>query len=154
MRPAVIVDMDGTLADVSGIRHYVLDDPKRKNFQKFHAAASLVPPIPMVVELVQALHRQGLVVVVMTSRKEQWRYRTKLWLINHYVPYYALGMRSDGDDRRDDAVKRDLHDHMRDTYDLKPVLAIDDNPQVIALWRELGIPTVRVPGWIKKEDQQ
>lgn len=32
LKEAVIVDVDGTLCDVSGIRHYLLNDPKRRNF--------------------------------------------------------------------------------------------------------------------------
>ncbi|ARJ06499.1 hypothetical protein GCM10010988_17610 [Cnuibacter physcomitrellae] len=144
--PAVILDVDGTLADVAGIRHYVRDDPRRRNFDVFHAAASFVHPVADVVAVAQALDRAGLSIVVLTSRKERWRYRTRVWLDKWGVPYVALGMRADADDRRDDDVKRDLHARMRDLgYD--PVLAIDDNPTVVSLWRSLGIPTVRVPGW-------
>lgn len=144
--PTVIVDVDGTLADVSGIRHYVLDDPRRKNFEKFHAAASYVRPMPLVAETVRALKAAGLTIVVLTSRKEKWRHRTRAWLGKWDVPFDALGMRSNADDRHDDAVKRDLHDHML-TMGYTPVLAIDDNPVVVALWRSLHIPTVVVPGW-------
>ncbi|SDZ35232.1 phosphatase domain-containing protein [Herbiconiux ginsengi] len=145
-RPSVIVDMDGTLADVAGIRHYVLDDLHRRNFDKFHAAASWVPPIADVVRITRALHGAGLGIVVLTSRTERWRYRTRAWLVKWEIPVDALGMRAETDTRRDDAVKRDLLDRMRALgYD--PVLAIDDNPVVIALWRSLSIPTVTVPGW-------
>ncbi|MFB2597664.1 hypothetical protein ACEXQE_07725 [Herbiconiux sp. P17] len=149
-RPAVIIDVDGTLADVGGIRHYVLDDPRHRNFHKFHAAASWVPPIADVVRVAQALHGAGLGIVVLTSRTERWRYRTRAWLAKWEIPVDALGMRADADTRRDDAVKRDLLDRMRALgYD--PVLAIDDNPVVIAVWRSLAIPTVRVPGWARDE---
>lgn len=148
-RPAAIVDVDGTLADVSGIRHYVLDDPRNKKFQAFHAAASYTAPMPMMAELVRALHEAGLAVVVLTSRKEQWRYRTRVWLRKWDIPFDALGMRGEDDTRRDDDVKRDLYGHMRRLgYD--PVLAIDDNPIVVQLWRSLNIPTVVVPGWVTK----
>jgi beta-phosphoglucomutase-like phosphatase (HAD superfamily) len=147
MNPAVIVDVDGTLADVSGIRHYVLDDPHKKLFAKFHAASALVPPIAEVAAVVRALHAAGLTIVVLTSRREQWRHITRRWLAKWEIPFHALGMRADHDNRRDDDVKRDLLIRMRHLYDVDPVLAIDDNPTVIALWRSLGIPTVRVPGW-------
>lgn len=147
--PAVIVDVDGTLADVSGIRHYVLDDPRKKNFQQFHGAASFVSPMPLVVETVQALHETGLACLVLTSRQEMWRYRLRVWLRKWEVPVDALGMRADADTRRDDDVKRDLYIRARRLgYD--PVLAIDDNPIVVQLWRSLDIPTVVVPGWITR----
>lgn len=145
--PAVIVDVDGTLADVSGIRHYVLDDPRNKDFHAFHAAASYVPPMTGVPELVRALHAQGYAILIVTSRKEMWRYRLKVWLRKWEVPFDAIGMRADHDGRRDDDVKRDLFIRAR-RMGFDPVLALDDNPAVIALWRQLCIPTVVVPGWV------
>lgn len=145
-RPAIIVDVDGTLADVSGIRHYVLNDPRRKNFDAFHTAASYVHPHHQVAELTTALAGVGFAIVILTSRKERWRHRTRVWLTKWGIPFDALGMRADSDDRRDDDVKRDLYGAMRHLgYD--PVLAIDDNPIVVQLWRTLNIPTVIVSGW-------
>lgn len=46
VRKAVLVDVDGTLCDVSGIRHYVQSVPKTRNFDKFHRASALCPAIP------------------------------------------------------------------------------------------------------------
>lgn len=152
-RPAFIVDMDGTLVDVSGIRHYVLDrDRGDKDFQSFHAAASFARPMPQVVETVRALHRAGFASLVLTSRKEQWRYRARVWLRKWDVPVDALGMRGDHDTRRDDDVKRDLFVRAR-RLGFDPVLAIDDNPIVVQLWRSLDIPTVVVPGWVTTPKQ-
>lgn len=145
-RPAVIVDMDGSLVDVSGIRHYVRRDPSDRNFTKFHAASSFVPPMPMVVEVVRALHAAGLASLIVTARKEQWRYRSRVWLRKWDVPVDALGMRGNRDERRDDDVKRDLYIQAR-RLGFDPVLAIEDNPLVMQLWRSLDIPTVVVPGW-------
>ena len=147
MHPAVIIDVDGTLADVASIRHYVLDDPRNRNFQKFHGASAFVEPVAEVAAIARALDAAGLTIVVLTSRKEHWRSLTRAWLAKWDIPFFALGMRSDDDDRRDADVKRDLLDVMSHRYDVRPVLAIDDNPVVIALWRSLDIPTVRVPGW-------
>lgn len=48
-RKAVLVDVDGTLCDVSGIRHYVQSFPKNRNFDKFHRASALCPAIPSAV---------------------------------------------------------------------------------------------------------
>jgi hypothetical protein len=148
LAPAVIVDVDGTLADVAGIRHYVTADGEHRgrNFTAFHAASSWVDPHAEVVRVVQALDARGLAIVVLTSRSERWRYRTSSWLTKWRVPVTALGMRSDSDSRPDHEVKRDLHGRML-ALGYAPVLAIDDNPGVIALWVSLGIPTVRVPGW-------
>ena len=147
MHPAVIIDVDGTLADVASIRHYVLDDPRNRNFHKFHGASAFVEPVADVAAIARALDAAGLTIVVLTSRKEHWRSLTRAWLAKWDIPFFALGMRSDDDDRGDADVKRDLLDVMSHRYDLRPALAIDDNPVVIALWRSLDIPTVRVPNW-------
>ena len=152
-KPTIICDIDGTLADVSGIRHYVTDDPNRRNFTKFHNAASYVHPMPMVVELVQALYAQGFTIVILTSRRNRWYYQTFVWLRKWDIPFHFLGMRADDDDRRDDAVKRDLYEFVV-KQGLTPVLAIDDNPIVIHLWRSLDIPTVVVPGWDLTPDKE
>lgn len=142
---AVIFDVDGTLADVSGIRHYVLDDPKRKNFEKFHAAASYCPPNQQALDLVRNYAAQGFVIIVVSARKERWRYRTSIWLRKWEVGHDHLLMRADGDQRKDVEVKRDILAKIRQRYEV--VHAVDDNPNVIAMWTAEGIPTTIIPGW-------
>ncbi|PPG89340.1 hypothetical protein C5C00_02855 [Rathayibacter rathayi] len=43
--PAVIFDVDGTLVDVSGVRHDIADNAAKKDFRRFHSAASFRPPV-------------------------------------------------------------------------------------------------------------
>jgi FMN phosphatase YigB (HAD superfamily) len=144
---AAIFDVDGTLADVTGVRHYVLNDPRRKNFDAFHAAASFVPAHAHVVELAQQQRAARRAIVVVTARSERWRYRTATWLQKHEVPHDHLLMRRNGDQRKDVEVKREILAKIREHYDV--VLAVDDNPSVIALWESEGISVKRVPGWIE-----
>jgi hypothetical protein len=146
MKPCAILDVDGTIADVSSIRHYLLDDPRRRDFASFHAASSYVPAHADVVRVARGLDAAGITNIVLTSRRERWRYRTRVYLRRAGVPFYALGMRGEHDDRRDDDVKRDLHAQVL-AMGFQPVIAVDDNPIVVQLWRSLDIPTVVVPGW-------
>lgn len=145
MKPCVIFDMDGTLADVSGVRHYLTADPRRKNFEAFHGASAFVPPHEPVAELARTLHATGMTVLVVTARKERWRVVTATWLRKHGIEHEHLLMRPDRDDRRDVDVKRDILARIRTRY--IPVLAVDDNPAIIALWNEERIPVVTWPGW-------
>ena len=140
---AVIFDVDGTLADVAGIRHYVTGE--KKNFTKFHAAASLVPPHREVAALAASLRRAGLTIIIVTSRKEQWRWHTTTWLRKWEIDFDHLYMRGDDDQRRDVDVKRDILVTILKSYDV--ILAVDDNPAIIALWNEERIPVVTWPGW-------
>lgn len=145
LRPtAVIADIDGTLADVRGIRHHVLTKPK--NFDAFHAASAHVSANAQALDFVAAAHAAGHVVVVVTARRQRWAGVTATWLAAHMpVPFDGAFHRPDGDFRPDVQVKRDIHRYLARHYDIRA--AIDDNPRVVALWTELGIPTTVVPGW-------
>lgn len=143
-RTAVIFDMDGTLCDVSSVRHFVAQRPK--NFDAFHSASIDCPPHGDVLHGVTSAREHGHAVLVVTARRFQWRYHTILWLAENGVEYDELYMRPDDDHRADVEVKRDvLRRIRRDGYD--PVLAWDDNPNVIGLWESEGIGVRLVPGW-------
>lgn len=145
-RKAVLVDVDGTLCDVSGVRHYVQSDPKHRNFDKFHRASALCPAIASTVAWVREQHATGITVIIMTSRKQQYEHLTRVWLRKWSVPYDRLLLRDDHDERRDDLVKADLLAKIRaEGYEV--IAAIDDNPSIIALWESEGIPVTIVPGW-------
>ena len=145
MRRAALFDMDGTLADVSGIRHYVRGPRKSKDFDSFHALSVDCPPHQWVVEMARGFSNQGIDVVIVTARKAKWRGPTAWFLAQNDVPSAALFMRADKDGRPDVEVKRDILAAIRRTW--VPVVAVDDNPSVIALWKSEGIPTIIVPGW-------
>lgn len=149
MRPAVILDMDGTLCDVSSIRYHVNPkDPRfsgKKRFDLFHSGSIDCPPHDRVVNVALMFKALGLALVVVTARKEQWMYHTLLWLDENDIPHDDLFMREDDDNRKDFDVKADILTDIRKSYD--PVIAIDDNPAVIDLWKREGIHTLTVPGW-------
>jgi len=144
MKPeAVLIDVDGTLANVSGIRHHVTARPKR--FDRFHSESVDCPPNMQAVELARAAHAAGQAVIVVTARRAMWRHHTAWFLALHGIPSDVLIMRADSDHRRDVDVKRDILAQIRTRW--TPVLAVDDNPSIIELWEAEGIPTVVIPGW-------
>jgi phosphoglycolate phosphatase-like HAD superfamily hydrolase len=142
---AIIFDMDGTLANVSGIRHHVIGDPKRKNFDAFHAASVDCPPNHAVVNHAMVAHLLGHAIIIVTARRAMWRDHTAWWLALHGVPSDAMFMRGNKDHRPDRLVKEDILEAILHTWDV--VHAVDDNPNVIALWQAHGIPTTIVEGW-------
>ena len=143
-RPAIIVDMDGTLADVSGIRHHVRR-PAR-DFDTFHRLSVDVPVNHEVRKIVRKAWDAGFDVLIVTARREKWRHQTAWFLALHNIPSTALIMRGDHDGRPDVEVKRDmLHQFILPAWN--PTLAVDDNPSVIAMWEAEGIPTEVIPGW-------
>jgi predicted secreted acid phosphatase len=148
---AVIVDMDGTLVDVSAIRHHVragiLPDGsyKRKNFDAFHTESATCPPIPLTVALVDWFRQHNLKIIIVTARSRRYRSPTVWWLLWNNIETDDLFMRRDGDHRPDYETKRDLLVEIRKRW--HPIHAIDDNPNVLRLWEEEGISTTRIPGW-------
>ena len=143
---AVIFDVDGTLCDVSSVRHHVLG--KRKNFHAFHYGSLWCPPIDWVAA---ALHEHGShdkAIIVVTAREFKWRALTTNWFIDNGLFYDEIHMRPTGDFRPDYVIKRELHAEFSQRFNI--VGAYDDNPSVVALWRELGIPVTEVPGWAEE----
>ncbi len=142
---AVIVDMDGTLCDVSSIRHYVTGNDR--NFDKFHKASLWCPPTPWVAEEVSKFSRDPeWVVIIVTARDARYERETRDWLVKHGIQFDHIYMRGWGDIRPDYIVKQEILDNMReDGYE--PLIAFDDNPEVVEVWRRNGIAVRVVPGW-------
>lgn len=146
-REAVIVDVDGTLCDITTALHHL------PNYAAFHEASRRCPPTPGVIEWCRAHHDAGRVLAVVTARKYRHESVTRAWLAEHLSPLPYLGpfMRGDDDTRPDTEIKREIEDILSRDHHLDVVAAIDDRPSVIRLWSgELGIPTTVVhrPDWL------
>lgn len=145
---AAILDVDGTLCDVSSVRWHVnLKDPRNKGYKdydRFHEEATGCPAHKWVVGLTHAL-RPDITRIVVTARKRRWEKATVWFLLLNNVRFDHLFMRGDNDGRPDYEVKAEILTHIQTRYDV--ALAVDDNPAVLRLWEERGIPTVVVPGW-------
>ena len=151
MRDAVIFDMDGTLCDVSSVRHFIeresiegasIEGDKR-DFDAFHAGAIDCPPHAHVVDAVAEAREAGKAVVVVTARPSKWRDYTIMWLDKHQIAYDRLYMRFEADFRHDYLIKADILKSIRKDG-FEPTHAWDDSPKVIELWRENGIEVTEV----------
>lgn len=140
---AIIVDLDGTLVDVREIRHFLANRPR--DFDSFHSSSRNSPPNEIVGKLVTRLNALGFQICVLSGRSDKWRDLSTKWLAQHNIPHAELLLRAIGDFRADIVVKQEMFLKLGEKYDV--VLAFDDNPAIVSLWRELGIPCVAVPGW-------
>lgn len=135
MPPAVLVDLDGTVA--------LLD---RSPYDETCVITDR--PNTPVVGTVRALVAAGHTPVFMSGRTEGCRADTATWLIEHIGPEWVrsapeLHMRAVGDTRPDAAVKRELFDaRIRHRYDVR--LVLDDRDSVVALWRSMGLTCLQV----------
>lgn len=140
---AVIYDVDGTMANVSGIRHYVRGPVK--DFEKFHAESINCPTNPEVVAHMEESRAAGHAIIVVTARRQRWFYHTIIWMNENGIEWDEIFMRGDKDMRPDYEVKSDIIRVIKQKWN--PVHAVDDNPSVIQVWKENGIETTIVKGW-------
>lgn len=139
---AVIVDIDGTLADTRHRLHHLAKTPK--DWKGFYDQMGLDTPYDYVIEVVNALSVKYLV-VAMTGRPEEYREITRAWLDKYNVAYAQLMMRKSKDFRADTIVKKEMLDVLRQQGgDFTPVLSIDDRPEVVQMWRDNKIPCLQV----------
>ncbi len=130
--PVVLVDIDGTVALMSGRSPY---DWSRVGEDS---------PNPAVIAAVRAMHAAGNAIVFCSGRDAECRPDTEAWLDLHVgVPYEALFMRPAGDSRKDSVVKREIFEtEIRDRWQVVGVF--DDRQQVVRMWRELGLTVFQV----------
>jgi len=130
-----VFDLDGTLADCTHRLHHL----ERKDWRAFFAACGDDAPIPHVISLFQTLNTGENRVEVWSGRSDEVRQETMEWLNRHGVFPDALVMRTAGDRRPDDEVKREF---LRAGG--APDLIFDDRARVVAMWRAEGIPCFQV----------
>jgi predicted kinase len=89
-------------------------------------------------------HPDEVAVILMSGRDAVCRQATRDWLKLHQVPYDALHMRAENDNRKDNIVKRELYEqHIAGKYNV--LFVLDDRDQVVDMWRnELGLTVMQV----------
>ncbi|QWS68231.1 polynucleotide kinase [Gordonia phage VanLee] len=145
--PALIVDIDGTLARRGDRGPY-----------DYERVGDDTPHWP-VVNLVKDLHRyhnivtnQRLVIFVLSGRPNTCIAQTSAWLERYHIPYDHLIMRDpadvtrEGNMRPDVEIKRDMY-HQFIAPGHEVLFVLDDRDSVVAMWRELGLTCMQVaPG--------
>lgn len=132
MKPAIICDIDGTLASLGARSPYEFGKVDQDEVK--HATA----------EAVRVFSRAGYAIILFTGRDDSSREMTVAWLETNDVPFDVLVMRRAGDRRKDSKVKREMYERtVPGTYDV--LLVLDDRNQVVDMWRkELGLPCFQV----------
>lgn len=134
-QPAIMVDMDGTLAHMRDRSPY--------DYSKVQDDS----PDVSVVSVVQAMKEADWTVLVLSGRESGCWSETCKWLDNHLGEDYwdALIMRTEGDHRADRTVKLELYDYyIHDRYEVAAVF--DDRWQVCQMWLEHGFKVFNVSG--------
>jgi predicted kinase len=138
-RKYVLVDIDGTLADISHRLHYVQGE--KKDWDGFFLDIEKDKPREEVIRLMIEAKKDYEVFVV-SGRPERYRENTLDWLCENGVPgFTALIMRGADDKRPDTMVKQDI----LKCFGVENVgYVIDDRPCVIKMWRDNGVKCIDV----------
>lgn len=146
-RGLVIVDLDGTIADVRHRLHHI-QGGGRKNWKRFFEAMHLDRPIDGVIARVREL-AQANDIVILTGRPETYEKITVAWLRQNDVPFSRLLMRRAGDHRQDYVAKEDL---LHELPVERVRLAIDDRAPVCQMYRRHGIEVLEVESDADNQD--
>jgi phosphoglycolate phosphatase-like HAD superfamily hydrolase len=125
-----LVDIDGTLADLSHRLHFIQQKPA--NWKAFFAACPDDSPIWDVIDTVNALSDSGANIILVTGRSEDVEEQTENWLDVYLNRWSAMYMRKSGDHREDNIVKSELLDQI--IADQKPVG--DENPKITGVFED------------------
>lgn len=140
----IIVDVDGTLADIEHRRHFVTAKPK--NWGAFFKAQKNDKPHTDIVYLVNLLKNDGNTIIIASGRTDDSKDQTTQWLHDHGIQFDHIFMRRAGDYRSDDIVKFEILQVIIDQFGF-PYMAIDDRNQVVDMWRTNGVRCLQVaPG--------
>jgi len=141
MKGLVIFDLDGTLANIDERRKHLLKTPR--DWDAFNMNVGDDLPIQSIIDMTHTFATLGYRVAVCTARMEQLRDETERWLGKHNVMFHELHMRPNDDTRDDTVIKQEMLNRFRGGG-VNPVLAFDDRPKVVRMWKINGIPVIDV----------
>jgi len=150
MKPqAIIVDIDGTIADATHRLHHIKDG--KRDWEPFFDAmvddTFMHDAWAKILKEVSYASEELPRVIFLTARPDSHWDQTVKWITDH-VPAglpaeYELLMRKKGDHRPDIEVKAELYDKLiKQNYNV--ILAFEDRPAVLRMWLEKGLTAVQM----------
>lgn len=140
---AIIVDLDGTLANCEHRRHFVTGEKKDwKSFYERMGEDTVNEWCEFIIDKC-CYNEYGFIeksILLVSGRPEEYRDLTLDWLNKNALAPFNINiyMRKTGDYRDDVIIKEEIYrEHIEPNYNV--LFAIDDRAKVAALWRRLGI---------------
>lgn len=134
----VVFDIDGTLANSEHRLHHITSDAYHQNWEAFYEAMGDDQPIMPMINLLLTFFFRDWTIVLCTGRPEKYRGLTEKWLERHGIIVDLLMMRTDGDHRDDNVIKREMLTGLR-ASGMEPYIVIEDRQRVVEMWRAEGI---------------
>lgn len=136
-RKAIIVDLDGTLCDITHRRQWVIEKPK--NWKMFFAGIAEDKVNRAVASIIERYNcSYDTDVILVSGRGEEHREETGKWLRKHKIVYNLLLMRPYNNREDDDIIKESIYRTYIEPY-FNVLFCIDDRVRIIRMWRKLGL---------------
>lgn len=133
-QPAILVDIDGTLANIDERRIEFL---KKRDWDSFYSKIhedQLNVWCHQIIEKFREDHK----IVLVTGRRQTYENETLNWLRKCNVFFDNIFFRSGDDFRSDDIVKMEIFEnHIRNSFEV--LFVVDDRSSVVKMWRSLGL---------------
>lgn len=142
-KPCVIVDIDGTVANIDHRLHYVRDG--KKDWRTFLSKCDLDTPNHDVYLIAESFaDTTGSDLVFCSGRGNEYRDKTETWLKEYNMAYDNLFMRQERDYRQDTVIKEQILDFEILTRYSEVMASFDDRSSVVKFWRSRGIRCLQV----------
>lgn len=135
----VIVDIDGTISDLSHRLHYLEEKPK--NYDAFYDEVDKDLPISQVIDIVRDLSQYRHIIIT-SGRTNKTCDKTVDWLKKYNVPYDALLMKQWYFIQTDIEAKTSIYNKCLKGKNI--IMSIDDRPSIVELWKSFWIFTISV----------
>lgn len=147
MTPAIIVDLDGTLADMEHRVKYVRQEKKDwKTFFGKMVEDSLNEWCKQIIDKFKHTHK----IIILTGRPYDYCQVTMNWIDKNSVHYDYVFMRKKNDYRRDDLIKREIYkEKIKPNFDV--LFCIDDRQAVVDMWRNEGLVCLQCQQWAEEK---
>ena len=145
-KACVIVDIDGTVADLSHREHYVRGD--KKDWRTFLSKCDQDEPKRDIYLIAESFcDVTGSHLVFCSGRGQEYQDKTKMWLSRYDMDYDNIFMRQERDYRQDYIIKEHILDFEILTRYSQVLAVFDDRSTVVDMWRKRGLTCLQVaPG--------
>lgn len=143
-KDTILVDLDGTLANIEHRLHFVQNNPP--NWDMFFKTCSKDLPNEWCVELIKAMKASGHRVILVSARSRMVLEDTKQWLAKiGLLDFVEIQMvRAENDSTADQILKQ----RWLDSFDKNRVLfVVDDRQRVVDMWRANGLTCLQCAYW-------
>ena len=133
-KKCLIIDLDGTLADITSRREEL---SIKKDWDSFFLQISGDLLNLWCKEIINKFKSEFSILLV-TGRPRNYEALTINWLKKNDVNFDSIFFRGAGDFRSDDIVKREIyHNHIKPHYEV--LFVVDDRQKVVDMWRSEGL---------------